>query len=182
MGVKKHTLREISLHLCGTDKGGGLVLSTESVSRHLKAAGVNLKDSTIEEKRHAIFKRLTEQSIRGLPDDKNLDEEGFSLSDKQIIANTRLSNARAESEELKVQVKKGNLAPIYALQLAVTKIGSSAAGKLASIPLNLKRRLAKLTVSDLEIISREIIAVQNAISEIKITDEDISEAIIVEDL
>jgi len=74
---------------------------------------------------------------------------------KNLDADTRL-------KELKEQQIRRETAPISVIESALGHVGARIAAILESIPAKVKRRLPKLTASEVEVIKREIIKAQNA--------------------
>lgn len=80
----------------------------------------------------------------------------------------RLIVAQAVAQEMKNQILQHKLAPLDLLELSISKWSEQAASLLNSIPLKVKKRVPKLKASEIEIIKREIVKVQNAISRVQI--------------
>jgi len=87
----------------------------------------------------------------------------------------RLIIAQAVAQEMKNQVSQRQLAPLQLLEFAIAKWSEQAKSLLISIPLKVKKRLPKLKASEIEIIKREIVKVQNAISRIQLDWDELSD-------
>lgn len=168
------TLIDISEYLCGRDENNVLRIPESAMSRYMHNMGVDYKTVEWEELRHKFFLYLRKSNKSN---SEPVDDDGLSLSDKLTVEKTKLAASQAKESELRVMIKAGQLVPITALELTLGKIGSSASSHLASIPLNLKRRIPHLTITDIELITKELITVQNAISDIRVSEDDIKEAI-----
>jgi len=175
------TLKSIAEHLVGRDLDGHLLMTEKTVSRHLANCGIDKEVATMDEIRRAIFKRMIKQSTRGIADDytEEGDEDesarGRRLNNELTIEKIRLTASQADDSELKVDLKKREVAPLAAMELAISKIAVNAASKLEQIPIRVKRKLPNLTTRELEIISREIVAIQNEVAEIEISDDDLKQ-------
>jgi phage terminase Nu1 subunit (DNA packaging protein) len=173
------TNKEIAEHLVGRDSSGNLLMTEKTVSRHLANCGIDKRESTMEEIRHAIMKRSIDQTVRKFGnqdiEDGEVDENARAkrLNNELTVEKIRLTASQADDSELKVDLKKHVIAPLAAMELAITKIATNAASKLEQIPIRVKRKLPNLTTRELEIISREIVAVQNEVAEIEISDDDL---------
>jgi phage terminase Nu1 subunit (DNA packaging protein) len=173
------TLKAIAEHLAGRDLDGHLLMTEKTVQRHLANCGVDKSKSTLDEIRYAIFLRMIKQSTRGVADDYieegEVDENARAkrLNNELTVEKIRLTASQADDSELKVNLKKHVIAPLVAMELAIIKVATNAASKLEQIPIRVKRKLPNLTTRELEIISREIVAVQNEVAEIEISDDDL---------
>lgn len=74
----------------------------------------------------------------------------------------RYSKAQADGKEIENAIKRGELAPVDFLTDVLSHVASQIAAVLDSIPQKVKRRVPKLTASEVEIVKREIIKAQNA--------------------
>lgn len=185
MSVKKRTLADVALYLCGVDEHGHLRLTEQAVSRYMIMCGIDYRTATLDEIRHAVYLRLSKQAVRGVPDnEESSDEENKAraLQNELTESRIRLTNSQADASELAVNIKSGLVAPILALELAVTRIAAGAVSKLEQIPTRIKRKIPKLTVKELDVISKEIISVQNEIATLEITEDDIKNGMMVSDL
>ena len=175
------TLKDIAEHLAGRDSDGHLLMTIKTASRHLANCGIDKDKSTMDEIRHAIFHRMIKQSVRGVSDDyaENGEEDENTrakrLNNELTAEKIRLTASQADDSELKVDLKKRVIAPLAAMELAISKIATNASSKLEQIPIRVKRKLPKLTAKELDIISKEIIAVQNEVADIEISDDDLKQ-------
>jgi phage terminase Nu1 subunit (DNA packaging protein) len=171
------TLKDIAEHLQGRDADGHLLMTEKTVSRHLANCGIDKDKSTMEQIRHAIFNRAIKQTVRKFGNDGADDENARArrLSNELTIERIRLTASQADDSELKVDLKKREVAPLAAMELAIVKVATNAASKLEQIPIRIKRKLPNLTTRELEIISREIVAIQNEVAEIEISDDDLKQ-------
>jgi phage terminase Nu1 subunit (DNA packaging protein) len=80
----------------------------------------------------------------------------------------RLTKEKADSQELKNQITRKQIAPIYIIEHTVGRIANIVSSMLESLPLKIKKRNPQLTGRELEEIKREIIKTQNDCSEISI--------------
>ncbi len=76
----------------------------------------------------------------------------------------RLTRAQAESQELKNEVARGELAPIELIERVLTAAASEAAGILDSLPLTIKRKHPQLDSQIIESIKRQTVKAMNAIA------------------
>jgi len=86
----------------------------------------------------------------------------------------RLAKEQADGLELKNAIARREQAPITLLESALSDVGSQMAAVLASIPLKVKRRLPKLSASEIEIINREVIKAQNAARRVRINFDNVT--------
>jgi len=84
----------------------------------------------------------------------------------------RLTRAQAEGQELKNAQLRKELAPVDVIEWVLGKVGGEISAILESIPALLKKRNAKLTASNIELIRREIVKAQNAASQITVNLDD----------
>lgn len=174
------TLKDIAEHLQGRDSDGHLLMTEKTVSRHLANCGIDKSKSTMEQIRHAIISRAIKQTVRRFgseveeEDEEDENTRGKRLNNELTVEKIRLTASQADESELKVDLKKRDVAPLAAMELAISKIAVNAASKLEQIPIRVKRKLPNLTTRELEIISKEIIAVQNEVAEIEISDDDLN--------
>ncbi|MDX2440319.1 MAG: terminase small subunit [Desulfobacterales bacterium] len=80
----------------------------------------------------------------------------------------RLTKAQADSQEMKNQVLRQELAPLILIEIAIRKWSEQARSMLDATPLKVKKLLPKMKATEIEIIRREIIKIQNAISKIRL--------------
>lgn len=80
----------------------------------------------------------------------------------------RKTKAEATAQEMKNQVTRRELAPVKLLEFSIAKFAEQASSILESIPLKVKKRLPRLKASEVELVKREIVKVQNAASRIQI--------------
>lgn len=73
----------------------------------------------------------------------------------------RLTKEQADNTALRNAQLRRSLAPIAALEWALGRAGAQISAILDAIPLKVKRRVPKLTASEVEIIKREITKAQN---------------------
>lgn len=78
----------------------------------------------------------------------------------------RLTKERADNLELKNAILRREYAPVTAISSVLSKVCVQIAGVLDSLPLNVKRKVPSLTITDLEIIKREVVKCQNAASKV----------------
>ena len=84
----------------------------------------------------------------------------------------RLAHFQANAQDLKNQVTERSMAPVVLVELAMERLGTEIKSILQAIPLKLKKRVPHLKASEIEIVKREIVKVQNAASKIKINWDD----------
>lgn len=80
-------------------------------------------------------------------------------------AKIRLDEAKAEAQEIKNEVTRGELAPILILETALADICAQMASILGAIPSRLRKKYKWLKASQIDEISSEIVKAQNAASE-----------------
>jgi phage terminase Nu1 subunit (DNA packaging protein) len=80
----------------------------------------------------------------------------------------RLTKAQAEGQELKNAQLRKELAPVDVIEWVLGKAAGQISAVLESIPSLLKKRNAKLTASNIELIRREIVKAQNAASQMTV--------------
>lgn len=90
---------------------------------------------------------------------------GGSTADP-IAEQARLARAKAEAQEMKNAVTRGELIPAAIAGELFGKLGSEMAAVLDSLPANIKRRVPSLTATDLEYIKAEIVRAQNSAAEV----------------
>lgn len=78
----------------------------------------------------------------------------------------RLTKERADNLELKNAILRREYAPVTSISAVLAKVCVQIAGVLDSLPLNIKRKVPSLTVTDLEVIKREVVKCQNAASKV----------------
>ena len=79
-----------------------------------------------------------------------------------------LDRARREQIDLALEQKRGEVAPIVALEWALSSACSQIAAVLETIPAKLKRRMPQLTTVDLDIVRKEIAKARNAAAAVKL--------------
>ena len=90
--------------------------------------------------------------------------DGLSSSEaNEAMAAAKLEEIteRAENLAIKNALLRKEVAPIKVLEEAIGKVCAQISAILESIPVNVKRRNAKLEASDIEIIKEEIVKCQN---------------------
>ena len=80
----------------------------------------------------------------------------------------RLTKGQADSQELKNQIARREVAPIVLLEHGIAKIAQQVAAVLESLPLKIKKRNPHLTSKEIEEIKREIIKAQNEASQLTV--------------
>jgi len=83
-------------------------------------------------------------------------------------ARLRLTLAQAEGQEIKNAQLRKELAPVHLLEWVVGKAGAQISAILDAIPMQLKKRNAKLTASNIELIRRDIVKAQNAAAQMTV--------------
>lgn len=86
----------------------------------------------------------------------------------ELEANLQLTRARAEWQELKNAKLREELAPVELISWVIGKAASQISAILESIPMNLKKRNPRLTASNIEFITREIVKTQNIAAHMKL--------------
>lgn len=84
----------------------------------------------------------------------------------------RLAKEQTETAALKNAQTRRELAPIVQIEWVLGKVGSEIAAILEGIPLKVKRRVQKLTASDIGFIRREVVKALNVASKITINLDD----------
>lgn len=94
----------------------------------------------------------------------------YSLGKTVEMENARIENLLADTrlKALKEQETLGQLAPITALEWALSTVCSQISAILETIPAKLKRRLPQLTSADVDIVRKEIAKARNAAANIRI--------------
>ena len=95
-----------------------------------------------------------------------------SISDA-TVEKARLVKEQADHAELKNAKMRGELAPIQIIETTLAGAAAQIAAVLETIPMKLKRRNPSLTASDIEIIKKEITAVQNMAAEVNIDPDEL---------
>jgi phage terminase Nu1 subunit (DNA packaging protein) len=95
---------------------------------------------------------------------KWLKRQWTNQSDELDLDRERALNLQADTaiKRLKEQQLLGELAPITALEWALSSVCNQIGATLETLPAKLKRRLPQLTAADLEIIRKEIAKARNA--------------------
>jgi hypothetical protein len=95
---------------------------------------------------------------------------GKSGSDQNELERARTENLDADTrlKAIKEQELLGQLAPISALEWALSSICSQIGATLETLPAKLKRRLPQLNAADLEIIRKEIAKTRNAAAAVRL--------------
>lgn len=91
----------------------------------------------------------------------------------------RLLRAQADAQEIKNAVARGELAPIQLLEDALSNLCGQISSILGAIPNKLRKRYSWLKASQLDEIANEIAKVQNAASEVRLSEpvEDSGESV-----
>ena len=102
-----------------------------------------------------------------------LQKPAASATDQELAraerdAKFRLTKAQAEWQELKNAQLREELAPVDFITWVISKAGSQISAILESIPMNLKKRNPRLTASNIEFITREIVKTQNIAAHMKL--------------
>lgn len=84
----------------------------------------------------------------------------------------RLAREQADATAIKNAQARNELAPISLLTVVLGKVCTRIAAILETIPGNVKRRVPRLTASEVELIKREIVKAQNIAARVEI---DLSE-------
>ena len=94
----------------------------------------------------------------------------YSIGKTVEMENARIENLLADTrlKALKEQETLGQLAPITALEWALSTVCSQISATLETIPAKLKRRLPQLTAADVDIVRKEIAKARNAAANIRI--------------
>ena len=80
----------------------------------------------------------------------------------------RKTKAEADSQEMKNLITQKNQAPVEMIYFAITNFAEQAKSIFESIPLKVKKKLPHLKSTEIEIIKREIVKIQNAATKITI--------------
>ena len=80
----------------------------------------------------------------------------------------RLTKAQADAQELKNEIARKEVAPVKMLEWALSEVALMAKNTFESIPLKIKNRVPQLKASEVEIIKREIVKVQNGFANCQI--------------
>ena len=83
-------------------------------------------------------------------------------------AKLKLTEAQVEGQELKNSQLRKELAPVAVIEWTLGKVGSQIAAILDALPLQLKKRNPKLTASNIELITREIVKTQNIAAQVTV--------------
>ena len=111
-----------------------------------------------------IISWWVEKQIENRFGDLDNAEESLNREHEQA----RLAKANADGRELDNAVKRGELAPVEIISKVLSQTTSQIAAILDSIPQQVKRRVPSLSATDMEVIKKEIIKIQNSASEIEV--------------
>ena len=93
-----------------------------------------------------------------------IDGEKLNLDEQRA----RLAKEQSENVKLKNAEKRRELAPINFIEWALGQTCAQISAILESLPLKIKRRVPKLSATDIELIRKEIIKAQNTASKITV--------------
>lgn len=97
-----------------------------------------------------------------------IDGERLDLDEQRA----RLAKEQTETAALKNAQTRREVAPINLIEWMLGQTCSQISAILESLPLKIKRRVAKLTASDIEFIRREVIKAQNVAAKITVDLDD----------
>jgi len=80
----------------------------------------------------------------------------------------RKTKADADAQEMKNLITKREQAPVVLLEFAISNFSEQAKSLFESIPLKVKKKLPHLRASEIEMVKREIVKIQNAATKIRI--------------
>lgn len=137
-----------------------LDLSDRSVREFLSDAGMDHKQSTLDEIRVAYIRHLREMAAgRAAAGDLDLATERAMLAREQRI-----------KIEMQNAVTRGELAPVALLEQVLTAAASKVAGVLDAIPGMVRRRVPQLSANDIDLIAGEIAKARNTVADISLDD------------
>ena len=93
-----------------------------------------------------------------------LQTDSERLDASQEIA--RLNKFRAEREELRLQIDKGELVPVDQVKERVSWYASQAVAILEAIPANLRRASPELSAGDVDVVRREVVRACNRVADL----------------
>lgn len=76
----------------------------------------------------------------------------------------RLAKERADNLALKNAILRREYAPISVITMTVGAVAAQIGATLDSLPLNVRRKVPSLTITDVEVIKREVVKCQNIAS------------------
>lgn len=99
--------------------------------------------------------------------------DAADVIEAQAMADLKLTEERAETQALKNAQLRRELAPTEALSMALGRLAGEVAGVLDGLPGRVKRRVPKLTRSEIEAVQRECVKAMNACSDIELEIADV---------
>ena len=90
----------------------------------------------------------------------------------------RLAKAQADGKDIDNQIKRGELAPVGLMTKVLAHVSAQIVSVLDSIPQKIKRRVPKMTATEIEIIKKEIAKTQNAAAKIEINLDELVQAFV----
>jgi phage terminase Nu1 subunit (DNA packaging protein) len=87
---------------------------------------------------------------------------------KQLLADLRLTEAKAEGQELRNQVAQRLQAPVEMVTWALAQIGAQISAALDPLPSKIKHRLPELTTAEVHLIKEEVAKCKNIAAEARI--------------
>ncbi|MFW5926839.1 MAG: terminase small subunit, partial [Wenzhouxiangella sp.] len=87
---------------------------------------------------------------------------------KQLLADLRLTEAKAEGQELRNQVAQRLQAPVEMVSWALGRIGAQISATLDPLANKIKHRLPQLTTAEVHLIKEEVAKCKNIAAEAKI--------------
>lgn len=99
---------------------------------------------------------------------RRLPSDAEDLIVEQAKADLAFKREQGETQRLKNEQLRRELAPVQALTLTLANLAAQIAAILEPLPGKIKRRLPKLNKTDLQVIQREIVKAQNTCAELKL--------------
>lgn len=127
--------------------------------------------SIVDNRVRRAVEKEREQFERDLA--RRLPDDAEDLIVEQARAELAFKREQAETQRLKNEQLRRELAPVSALTTALARLAAQITAVFDPLPGKIKRRLPKLTRSDLEVIQRELIKAQNTCAEIDLDLDDV---------
>ena len=93
--------------------------------------------------------------------------DACSGSGDAVSEKARLDRARADQVEFDLAIKRGQYAPIDALQMAVADMASQARSIIEGLPKRIKNSLPSLRAREIKILETELVKARRSLSEIQ---------------
>lgn len=175
MDVDKKAIRNKARKASTSKQKGWLTQEQMAASCDISTAGFqNWNVDPIEKiGRYTYYRVVDVLANRLAKQEERLQKTAESASDQELTraeleASLGLTRARVEYQEIKNAQLRKELAPVQLIEWVLGKAAGQISAILESIPMNLKKRNPRLTASNIEFITREIVKTQNIAARMKL--------------